>query len=75
MRHIYRSFDPGADRYKYDGMFTYAEGYAQVDTHQDAWYFGIWTNPKLKIIATYAEGDVTVEVATTDAESTSRPCP
>ena len=42
---ITREFCPG-DRYVYDfGLCTYEKGWAQVDTAQDASYFGTWANP------------------------------
>ena len=47
-----------ADRYTYDfGLCSVKNGFAQVDTGQDAWYFGTWANPERLIIFTYAEGD------------------
>ena len=42
---ITREFGPG-DRYVYDfGLCSYENGWAQVDTAQDASYFGTWANP------------------------------
>ena len=39
------SFEP-SDRYQFDsGECSAANGYAQIDTGQDAWYFGQWANP------------------------------
>lgn len=62
MSTIQRGFDPDTDRYAFDyGICSYRLGWAQVDTHQDASYFGIWTHPVSRMICTYAEGDVTVE--------------
>lgn len=50
-----KRFNP-ADRYKYD--FTLLDkGYSQIDTDQDAWYYGNWANPDTFVIFTYAEGD------------------
>ena len=43
-------------------------GFAQFDTRQDASYFGTWANPEARIIVNYAEGDVTTQIAETDAE-------
>jgi len=58
-----------ADRYLYDfKLCTIARGFAQVDTDQDAWYFGTWANPERRLIVTYCEGDVTKRTAETDAE-------
>lgn len=53
-----------ADRYKYDfGLCSIKNGFAQVDTSQDAPYYGIWANPFKLIIFTYCEGDCTTEIA------------
>lgn len=48
------------NRYKFDtGECSAANGWAQLDTRQDAWYFGMWAHPvELKIVI-YAEGDLT----------------
>jgi hypothetical protein len=55
-----RSFEP-ADRYIYDfGLCHYKKGWAQVDTGQDASYFGTWASPGRLAILTYCEGDVTL---------------
>lgn len=65
---IERSWIP-ADRYKFDcGQCSYANGYAQIDTRQDASYFGTWCSPSERKIVCYAEGDVTVQTADTDEE-------
>src|SRR5215813_2869335 len=62
------SFRP-ADRYLYDfKLLTYARGWAQVDTKQDASYFGTWTNPERREIFTYCEGDRTLTTADTHEE-------
>jgi len=53
-----------ADRYQFDsGECSTANGYAQVDTKQDAWYYGTWANPETFTIVSYAEGDVTRQTA------------
>lgn len=50
-----------SNRYKYDsGLCSFANGFAQLDTGQDASYFGIWANPKHLTVVTYCEGDVTI---------------
>jgi len=50
---------PFADRYKYDfGRCSYANGWAQIDTRQDAPYYGTWCNPTTRQIFNYCEGDV-----------------
>ena len=62
-------FDPEGSRYAFDfGLCTPGDGWAQVDTREDAWYFGTWTNPTLRQIVSYREGDISVECADDDAE-------
>jgi hypothetical protein len=56
---------PERCRYTYDAKLV---GYAQVDTRQDASYFGIWANPTERVIFTYCEGDTTREECATDEE-------
>ena len=64
-----RSFDPEGTRYAFDfGLCKASEGWAQVDTRQDAWYFGMWTNPATRQIVSYCEGDISVEESETDEE-------
>lgn len=68
MRTIDRSFQPSS-RYRFDtGLCSYAKGYAQIDTKQDASYFGTWCSPTERTIVCYCEGDVTIERADTDEE-------
>lgn len=56
---IERSFLP-ADRYLYDfQVCTPSKGFAQVDTGQDASYYGNWANPFEFILVSYCEGDIT----------------
>lgn len=65
---IIRSFEPG-DRYRYDfDLCTCARGWAQVDTAQDASWFGTWASPAERTILNFAEGDVTRTVCDTDEE-------
>ena len=56
------------ERYRgdFDDDFR-TEGWLQFDTDQDAWYFGVWVNPKTFRTFTYAEGDMTLVVCP-DAE-------
>jgi hypothetical protein len=50
---ITREFAP-ADRYLYDfGLCSNASSWAQVDTAQDASYFGTWANPTWLPISNY----------------------
>ena len=44
------------NRYTFD--FGLDLGWAQLDTKQDASYYGGWTNPTERAILTYVEGDV-----------------
>jgi hypothetical protein len=61
-------FSP-ADRYLYDfRVCTYANGWAQIDTRQDASYYGTWTNPTTREIFCYCEGDTTLIRCSTDDE-------
>ena len=53
-----------ADRYQFSFKYcTTGQGFAQIDTSQDAWYFGTWANPKRLMIVSYVEGDVTIQFA------------
>ena len=66
---IIRNFELMSDRYKYDfRRCTYAKGWAQVDTKQDASYYGTWTNPEQREIFNYCEGDLTLTHCDTDTE-------
>jgi hypothetical protein len=68
MKKIIRDFLP-ADRYLFDfRKCTYEKGWAQVDTSQDASYFGQWVNPKERKIFAYIEGDLVLTQVDTDAE-------
>ena len=65
---ITREFAP-ADRYLYDfGPCSAAKGWAQVDTEQDAAYFGTWANPIELKVFTYCEGDTTLQECETIQE-------
>ena len=61
------AFFPDAARYQFDRRFC-SNGFAQVDTGQDAWYFGIWANPETFEIFTYAEGDLIYKKAENQVE-------
>ena len=56
---IERSFQPDLTRYDFDNQLL-AKGYLQVDTEQDASYYGNWVNLKTRRFVQFAEGDVTV---------------
>ena len=64
-----REFNPMLNRYAYDfGKCSFKNGFAQVDTSQDASYFGTWANPETLTVITYAEGDTTIRIAETTEE-------
>jgi len=54
---VTRQHCPG-DRYRYDfGPCSCKNGWAQVDTDQDASYYGIWAHPADLKVFSYVEGD------------------
>ena len=64
-----RDFRPMSDRYTFDcGPCSYANGFAQIDTTQDASYYAYWSSPTARTIVNFAEGDLTTTVCDTDAE-------
>jgi len=64
-----RGFEHDSDRYKYDfNACHFKKGWAQIDTSQDAWYFGTWCNPFELIIFSYIEGDTCLEECENEAE-------
>ena len=64
---VLRSFHLHQDRHYYDTIrCSKEEGWHKYPTDQDAWYFGVWFNPELKQIMTYAEGDEILSVCTDD---------
>lgn len=66
---IKRSSNYGGKRYAYDfGSCTTERGWAQIDTSQDASYFGQWINPEKRAILCYCEGDVILTECDNDAE-------
>ena len=47
------------DRYMIDFAEDYqGSGWEQFDTDQDAWYYGVWVNPKTYQTLSYTEGDI-----------------
>jgi hypothetical protein len=65
---INREFAP-ADRYFYDfGLCSYENSWAQVDTAQDASYFGTWASPTRLMIFSYCEDDTTLKEAVSPEE-------
>ncbi len=66
---ITRTFAEDGTRYEIDsGVCNSATGFCQIDTDQDASYFGIWTSPTRRVVCSFMEGDITVKEASTDAE-------
>lgn len=70
MKTIHTEHTTNGSRYDYDFSLSSTE-WAQVDTPQDASYFGVWVNPFLMRVLTYVEGDSTVLQAETGADLTS----
>jgi len=63
---------PNIDRYYFDFKAChFSRGYAQIDTDQDACYYGMWTNPTKRVTIEYCEGDVSTQTYETDAEYTA----
>ncbi len=68
MATIKRDFSP-ADRYLYDfKILTIEKGWAQLDTRQDASYYGTWINPANRSIFCYCEGDLILTQCDSDSE-------
>jgi hypothetical protein len=69
MKNIERGFVMMADRYRYDlGKCSIDKGWAQIDTSQDASYFGQWINPIERKIFAYIEGDTVLTQVDSDEE-------
>lgn len=63
------TFIENGDRYRFDfGQCSSANGFAQFDTENDAWYFGQWSNPFTLTHVSYVEGDLTIAQADTPEE-------
>jgi hypothetical protein len=77
MSKITRGHDIMGDRYKYDfRLCHYKQGWAQLDTRQDASYFGQWINPLSLKLFSYVEGDKTLTDCEDEADfiATVREC-
>ena len=59
-------FTPMGDRYRYD--FNLGKNWAQLDTRQDASYYGNWINPVTLETFSFCEGDITHIKSETEAE-------
>ena len=69
MATLTRGFDMMGDRYRYDfKRCTLSDGWAQLDTKQDASYFGNWVNPLTLKLMSYCEGDTTLTECTDEAD-------
>ena len=42
------------------------KGWQQWDTDQDAWYYGVWVNFARRMIVSYAEGDLYIQISLDD---------
>ena len=57
------------ERYQFDfGPCTVSKGFAQLDTKNDAPYFGMWASVREKKIISFVEGDLYVTIADTIEE-------
>ena len=66
---ITRDFRPLSDRYAFDcGPCSHANGFAQIDSSQDAPWYGQWCCVSARTIVSFCEGDVTTTVCETDEE-------
>ncbi len=62
-------FYNSAERYDWDfGDCSPSNGFAQMDTGQDAWYYGNWSNPTTFTLVSYAEGDLDTTVCNSAEE-------
>lgn len=77
MATLTRGSDCMGDRYRYDfKLCKPSKGWAQLDTSQDASYYGNWINPLTRELVSYCEGDVTHTQCDDDADfvATVREC-
>lgn len=64
-----KKFIENCDRYVFDfGPCSPKNGFAQIDTEEDASYYGNWVNPTTLKIVSYVEGDVYIHKAETPEE-------
>jgi len=57
-------FFESIDRYGFDFFYcTASKNFAQIDTSQDAWYYGQWCNPFDLQVVSYMEGDIYIDHA------------
>ena len=66
---VKRTFNPFATRYDYDtDLSSLANGFAQIDTAQDASHYGTWCSPSARTLINFAEGDIVATFCRDDAE-------
>ena len=58
-----------SSRYQYDSGLP--KDFAQIDTKQDAEYYGNWASAERRVLFSYVEGDCTTTRCDTDEEFTS----
>ena len=64
-----KTFFESIDRYTFDfNMCRSSKGYAQLETSEDASYFGNWVNFRDYKIVSYCEGDITIETCSNKEE-------
>lgn len=69
MKVLHESLAHDLDRYAFDFQACTSEaGWAQIDTEQDASYFGQWLQPWDRKVCSFIEGEVRVVQAESDAE-------
>ena len=56
------------DRYQFDWKLRALDGWVQLDTDQDASYYGHWASPSKLTIIAFIEGDVIKHVCDTIEE-------
>ena len=54
------------DRYIFDFAPEFLDEWTQLDTDQDAPYFGVWVNKSKRLVLTYCEGDVSLVICEDD---------
>ena len=57
----YRGWLESKLRYSFDSTLLPRDGWSQIDTNQDAEYYGTWTNPHTLHIVSFCEGDVSID--------------
>lgn len=67
-----KRFDPLIERYDIDWNLCNKQlKYAQIDSSQDASYYGNWCSPGALTLIHFAEGDITIKKADTKEEFTT----